>query len=221
VQKNVRDVVEQEYLAYLFINNSNQKLHSQLKKDVANDYLKGNMEAYPSDICKALTHMNEYKPLKLDDASVPAQGTAFATTSHKGKGKKTSSRTKYINDSDWKAMSPEAQTKVINACKKAAEDDDSEKSPASTKSAKTMKSISKMMKSLEKDNHRLRKSVSALQNCKEDDDNHHLSVSSAEGSSHFQKAIKFLEVSYPKIALALKSSKSLNLDLRYFFLMDN
>jgi hypothetical protein len=30
--------MEQEYLAYLFINNSNQKLHSQLKKDVAKDY---------------------------------------------------------------------------------------------------------------------------------------------------------------------------------------
>jgi hypothetical protein len=43
-QKNVRDVIEQEYLACLFINNSNQKLHSQLKKDVAKDYLKGNME---------------------------------------------------------------------------------------------------------------------------------------------------------------------------------
>ncbi len=82
-QKNVRDIVEQEYLAYLFINNSNQKLHSQLKKDVANDYLKGNMEAYPSDIHKALTLMNEYKPLKLDVTSMPAQGTAFVTTSHK------------------------------------------------------------------------------------------------------------------------------------------
>ncbi len=93
-QKNVRDVVEQEYLAYLFINNSNQKLRSQLKKDVANDYLKGNMEAYPSDSHKALTLMNEYKPLKLDAAPVPAQGTAFATTSCKGKGKKVSSRTK-------------------------------------------------------------------------------------------------------------------------------
>jgi hypothetical protein len=29
-QKNIRDIVEQEYLAYLFINSSNQKLHSQL-----------------------------------------------------------------------------------------------------------------------------------------------------------------------------------------------
>ncbi len=70
-QKNVRDAVEQEYLACLFINNSNQKLHSQLKKDVANDYLKGNMEVYPSDIHKALTLMHEYKPSKLDVVPMP------------------------------------------------------------------------------------------------------------------------------------------------------
>ncbi len=83
-----------------------------------------------------------------------------------------------------------------------------------------MKSISKTMKSLEKDNCRLKKSVSALQKCEEDDDND-LSTSSTEGSSHFQKAIKFLEESYPKIALTLKSSKSLNLDLRCVLLLDN
>ncbi len=75
---------------------------------------------------------------------------AFATTSHEGKEKKVSGGTKCISNSNWKAMSPEAQTKVINACKKAAEDDDDEKSSASAKSAKTMKSISKTMKSLEK-----------------------------------------------------------------------
>ncbi len=84
----------------MFINNSNQKLHSQRKKDVANNYLKGNMEAYPSDIHKALTLMNEYKPLILDVTPVPTQGTAFATTSCKGKGKKASSRTKYISNSN-------------------------------------------------------------------------------------------------------------------------
>jgi hypothetical protein len=76
-----------------------------------------------------------------------------------------------------------------------------------------MKSISKTIKSLEKDNRRLKKSVSALQKCKEDDDND-LSISSTEGLSHFRKAIEFHKESYPKIALALKSSKSLNLDLR-------
>ncbi len=78
-QKNIRKVMEQEYLVYLFINNSNQKLHSQLKKDISNDYSKRNMEAYPSDIHRASTIMNEYKPLKLDVAHVPTQGTAFAT----------------------------------------------------------------------------------------------------------------------------------------------
>jgi hypothetical protein len=49
-------------------------MHSQLKKDVANDYLKGNIEAHSLKIHKALILMNEYKPLKLDVAPVPVQG---------------------------------------------------------------------------------------------------------------------------------------------------
>jgi hypothetical protein len=76
------------------------------------------------------------------------------------------------------------------------------------------------MKSLEKDIYRLKKSVSAIQKFKEDDDND-LSISSAKGLSHFQKGIMTLEESYPKIALALKLSKSLDLDLRYVLLLDN
>jgi hypothetical protein len=31
-QKTIIELVEQEYLAYLFLNNSNQKMHTQLKK---------------------------------------------------------------------------------------------------------------------------------------------------------------------------------------------
>jgi hypothetical protein len=65
-KKAVVDVVKQEYLVYLFINNSNAKMHSQLKKDLANNYSKGNTDVYSKDIHKALTLMNEYKPLKLD-----------------------------------------------------------------------------------------------------------------------------------------------------------
>ncbi len=57
--------VEQEYLAYLFLHNSNWKMHSQLKKDEAIDYSKGNTDVYPTDIYKALTLINGYKPLKL------------------------------------------------------------------------------------------------------------------------------------------------------------
>ena len=63
---------------YIFLNNSNVKLHSQLKKDVANDYSKGNTNAYPNDIHRALTLMNEYNSLKLNSPNIPAQGTAFA-----------------------------------------------------------------------------------------------------------------------------------------------
>ena len=89
----IKDVVEQEYLAYLFLHNSSQKMHSQLKKDVANDYSKGNQNAYSLDIHKALTLMNEYKPLKLDSlAPVAAQGTAFATKGSQEGSKKGSSR---------------------------------------------------------------------------------------------------------------------------------
>ncbi len=37
-KKKIIDQVKQEYLAYLFLNNSNAKMHTQLKKDVANDF---------------------------------------------------------------------------------------------------------------------------------------------------------------------------------------
>ncbi len=80
-KKKVIDSIEQEYLACLFLNNTNAKMHSQLKKDVANDYSKGNTNVYPNDI------MNEYKPLKLDTPVVPAQGTAFVTNNQGGKKK--------------------------------------------------------------------------------------------------------------------------------------
>jgi hypothetical protein len=46
-KRKVIDSVEQEYLAYPFLINSNAKMHSQLKKDVANDYSKGNTDVYP------------------------------------------------------------------------------------------------------------------------------------------------------------------------------
>jgi hypothetical protein len=73
-------------------------MYSQLRKDVANNYSKGNPEAYPAYIHKALTLINEYKPLKLDAIAVPAQGTAFVTRSYR-KGKKGPSK-KYHNDAE-------------------------------------------------------------------------------------------------------------------------
>ncbi len=48
------------------------------------------------------------------------------------------------------------------------DDADDERSAASAKSSKSIKSLTKTMKALEKDNRRLKKSVSALQKCDED-----------------------------------------------------
>jgi hypothetical protein len=82
-------------------------MYSQLKKDVANNYSKGNTDAYPTDIHKASTLMNKYKPLKLDTQVIPAQGTTFATGGQgckkKGKGSK-----KNLKDTEWNSLSPEA-----------------------------------------------------------------------------------------------------------------
>jgi hypothetical protein len=109
-KKMVVDVPKQEYLAYLFINNSNAKMHSQLKKDVANHYSKGYKDAYPKDIHKALTLMNEYKPLKLDAQVIPAQGTTFVTGGQGGKGREGA---KFLQDAEWNALNPEAKSKII------------------------------------------------------------------------------------------------------------
>ncbi len=58
-----------------------------MSTNVANDYSKGNIDVYPNDIHKALTLMNEYKPLKLDTPVIPAQGTAFVTNNQGGKNR--------------------------------------------------------------------------------------------------------------------------------------
>jgi hypothetical protein len=60
--------------------------------------------------------MNEYKPLKLNAIAIPAHGTAFVTKSYR-KGKKGASK-KYYYDAEWKALSSEAQVKIINEQKK-------------------------------------------------------------------------------------------------------
>jgi len=218
VKKTVIDLVEQEYLAYLFLNNSNAKLHSQLKKDVANDYSKGNTEAYPTDIHKALTLMNEYKPLKLNTPTDPAQGTAFATKGSETKKKSSKGAAaggKYLKAAEWNALSSEEQQKIIESRSKSKGDDDDK----STSSSKSIKSLSKTLKSLEKSNRKLKKSVSALQKCNEDGEES--SISSSEGSNHFQMDLDLLEERNPKIVLALKSSKNVDLDLRNVLLLDN
>ncbi len=119
---------------------------------------------------------------------------------------------------------PQAQSKIIEARKKGKDDEEDKKSVASNKSSKSIKSLSKTMRSLEKDNRRLKKSVSALQKCNEDGESllsPEEDSSSEEGTIHFQDAMETLEEYHSKVVLALKSSKSTNLDLRNVLLLDN
>ncbi len=78
-EAKVKEDVKQAFLAYLFSISSNNKKHSQLKKTLANDHAKGDVEAYPSSCHAALTLMNNFKPLVIEGAAlVAAQGTVFS-----------------------------------------------------------------------------------------------------------------------------------------------
>jgi hypothetical protein len=75
-ENKVKDDVKQAFLAYLFFINSNDKNHSQLKKTMANDHAKGDIESFLSTCHAALTLMNDFKPLVIEGAApVVAQGT--------------------------------------------------------------------------------------------------------------------------------------------------
>jgi hypothetical protein len=61
-EAKVKEDVKQAFLAYLFFSNSNNEKHSQLKKTVANDHAKGDVEAFPSSWHAPIMLMNDFKP---------------------------------------------------------------------------------------------------------------------------------------------------------------
>jgi hypothetical protein len=77
---------------------------------------------------------------------------------------------------------------------------------SSKKSAKRIKSLTKQVKNL-------KKLVSALQAHQEDSDAN-LSLSSMEGDTHFQYACAAIATTHQEVAMALKSHKARDLDLR-------
>ncbi len=93
----------------------------------------------------------------MDTPTIPVQGTAFVTCA-KGNKKKGSTKApatgEYLKSAEWNALSAKEQAKVIEARKKSKANDDDDKS---TSSSKPIKSLSKMLKSLEKSNRKLNK----------------------------------------------------------------
>jgi hypothetical protein len=84
---------------------------------------------------------------------------------------------------------------------------------SSNKSAKTIKSLTKQVKTL-------KKLVSALQ-AHPEESNDGSSLSSVEGDAHFQYACAAIATTHPEVALALKSHKAWDLDLKSVWLLDN
>ena len=220
-EAKVKEDVKQAFLAYLFFINSNDKKHSQLKKTVANDHAKGDIEAYPSSCHAALTLMNDFKPLVIEGtAPVAPQGTAFAQKKQIAKSGGSDSspdcnfNKEYFKDKECHNCGKKGHpARCCTRKKKVTPGSDDDKSASSNNSSKSIKSLTKQIKTL-------KKSVSALQAHNEDSDDDS-SLSSVAGDAHFQYACAAIGTSHPKIAMALKSHKARDLDLRSVWLLDN
>jgi hypothetical protein len=208
-EDKVKDDVKQAFLAYLFFINSNNKKHSQLKKTVANDHAKGDGEAFPSSCHAALTLMNDFKPLVVKaTALVASQGTAFAQKQQKGAGtpggsSECSYNKEYIADKEChncgkKGHSARCCSQKKGKTKKGTDD---EKSVSSSKSNKTIKSLTEQVKTL-------KKLVSTLQSHNKDTSKDNSSISSEEGDVHFQYACTAIASTNLNVAMALKSPKA-------------
>ncbi len=148
-----------------------------------------------------------------------AQGTAFAQK-QKGAGTpatgtKCTYNKKYFADKEFHNCGKKGHPSRCCPQKKgkAKKDSEDDKLVSSNKSAKTIKSLTKQVKNL-------KKLVSALQDHQEDSDADS-SLSSMEGDTHFQYVCAAIATTHPAVAMALKSHKTWDLDLRSVWLLDN
>jgi hypothetical protein len=165
--------------------------------------------------------MNDFKPLVIKvTAPVASQGTAFAQKQHKGagtpgSGSECSYNKEYFANKECRTCGKKGHPRrCCNQKKgKTKKGTDDEKLVSSSKSNKTIKSLTKQVKTL-------KKLVSMLQahnkNSKNDS-----SISSKEGDAHFQCAWAAIASTNPNVAMALKSPKAWDLDLRSVWLLDS
>jgi hypothetical protein len=165
--------------------------------------------------------MNDFKPLVIKGtAPVAVQGTAFAQK-QKGAGTPATGtecnyNKEYFADKECHNCGKLGHSSRCCTQKKkgkAKKDSEDNKLVSSNKSAKTIKLLTKQVKTL-------KKSVSALQ-AHQEDSNDDSSLSSVEGNRHFQYVCTAIATSHSEVALALKSHKARDLDLKSVWLLDN
>ena len=150
-EKKVKEDVKQAFLAYLFFINCNDKKHSQLKKTVANDHAKGDINAYPSSCHAALTLMNDFKQLVIEGtAPMAAQHTAFVQKK-KGTGAvlldagtKCNYNMEYFADKECHNCGKKGHpSRCCSQNRKGPSNLDDDKSTSSNKSSKSINSLTK------------------------------------------------------------------------------
>jgi hypothetical protein len=167
--------------------------------------------------------MNDFKPLVVEaTAPVASQGTAFAQK-QKGAGTPAGGGAEECNYNNEYFADKECHTcgkkgHPARCCpqkKKKTKKGTDEGSVSSSKS-----NNNKMIKSLTKQVKTLKKSASALQAHNKDSEDES-SLSSEDGDAHFQYACAAIASTNPNVAMALKSSKARDLDLRSVWLLDS
>ena len=182
---------------------------------MANYHAKGDVEAlFPSNCHSALMLMNDFKPLVIEwTALVAAEGTALAQK-QKGAGTlATGTECSYYKEyfADKECHTCDKLGHPLRCCPKkkkgkAKKNLEDNKSDSSNKSAKTIKSLTRQVKTL-------KKLVSALQ-AHQENSNNDSSLSSVEGDTHMCVQCAAIATTHPEVALALKSHKSWDLDLK-------
>ncbi len=161
--------------------------------------------------------MNDFKPLVIKGADpVAAQGTAFAQKQKQMVAGAPATECNYNKECFANKECHNCSKKghparcCTNKKDKAKKDSEDKKSVSS----------SKLIKSLTKQIKTLKNLVSVLQ-AHQEDSNNNSCLSSEDGDAHFQYACAAIEATNPKVAMALKSHKARDLDLRSVWLLDN
>jgi hypothetical protein len=174
---------------------------------VANDHAKGNAKAYPSSCHAALTLINNFKQPRVKHLARSRSKKVAGTPATECNYNREYFAGKECHNCSKKGHPARCCTNKKGKGKKDSEDN------KSVLSSKSINTLTKQIKTL-------KMPVSTIQAHQEDSDDNS-SLSSEDGDEHFQYACAAIEATNPKVAMALKSHKARDLDLRSVWLLDN